>query len=135
MLGGMPAQDVATIETATAFVRVKMLRRIADVDEADRLQSRIEEATRGAGLTAVLFDYRGVVGHDESVRSAMWEWAGACGLQALALLVDSELSRVRMNMTALSKRVPIRAFLTENDALSWLTDPAGRRPTREIKPL
>lgn len=130
----MPAQDVAYIETATAYVRVKMLRRIADVEEADRLQSDIERATRSAGLTAVMFDYRGVVGHDESVRSAMWEWAAVCGLQALALLVDSELSRVRMNMTALSKRVPIRAFLTEDDAMAWLTDPAGRRPTREIKP-
>jgi hypothetical protein len=129
------AQDVALIEVSKGFVRVKMLRRIADVAEAETLQRQIASTAGTADVSSVLFDYRGVVGHDESVRNSMWEWASACGMNAMALLVDSELSRVRMNMTAVSKRVPIRAFLSEHEALAWLADPASRRPTREVKPI
>ncbi|MFO0635055.1 MAG: hypothetical protein U0168_19600 [Nannocystaceae bacterium] len=129
------AQDVALIEVSKGFVRVKMLRRIADVAEAETLQRQIASTAGTADVSSVLFDYRGVVGHDESVRNSMWSGPAPAVTVPTALLVDSELSYVRMNMTAVSKRVLIRAFLSEHEALAWLADPASRRPTREVKPI
>jgi hypothetical protein len=63
----------------------------------------------------------------------MWTWTASAGLEAVAVVVDGELTRVRLNMTALSKRVPLRAFVEEPEAVAWLVDPEQRRPTREVR--
>ena len=62
----------------------------------------------------------------------MWDWAGQAPFVAMALLVANDLTRVRMNMTAVAQKVRMRAFLREADALGWLDGAERRRPTTEI---
>jgi len=116
----------------TDHLRVVLRRMIADVAEAQRLQTDVVTRATKAGVTKVLFDYRMVGSHHQAVRTNMWEWAAQASFVAMALLVDNDLTRVRMNMTAVAQRVRMRAFLRESDAIGWLEGAERRRPTIEI---
>lgn len=110
------------------IVRARFVRVVADLADADAVAAALD-AARGPGRK-LLLDYRGVSGHAEEVRDAMWQWAKDGDL-ILAMVVDAELARVRINMLALSHRLRVRAFLDERDAMVWLAGPSTRTPTRE----
>jgi hypothetical protein len=118
------------IEQGEQIVRVGLHCRLSDAGAAERLLREVDDALARTGFDRVLFDYRGVDGHAEEVREAMWTWAIDRGLRAVALLVDGEMTRVRTNMTAVSRKMRLRAFMDEDEAREWLRDP--NRRTREV---
>lgn len=130
-------QDAATTSTSiradAQYVRVDFSQPLTSVGDAETLHAELERSFAAHGMRRVLFDYSKAGGGDESVRDAMWAWIGSAGIEAVAVIVEGELARVRLNMTALSKRLPLRAFVREVDAIAWLTDPEQRRPTREVR--
>jgi hypothetical protein len=133
-------QDAATnVTNATSiradaqYVRVDFREPLTSADDAATLHLALEQAFAAHGMRRVLFDASRAGGGDEVVRDTMWTWIESTGLEAIAVIVDAELARVRLNMTALSKRLPLRAFIREVDAIAWLTDPEQRRPTREVR--
>ena len=132
--GGVPVEPSALAEVSVEGdrLRVTLHRVIADVAEAERLQEDIERRTTASAVAKVLFDYRKVGSHNEAVRTSMWDWASRATFVAMALLVANDLTRVRMNMTAVAQKVRMRAFLHEPDALGWLEGAERRRPTTEI---
>lgn len=94
---------------------------LGSVDEARRVQQLLERALHNAGHGLVLFDNR-LTGEPESeARESMWAWSRDCTVvERVALLLESDLSLVRANMTALSKRSPVRSFSDEDEARTWL---------------
>ncbi len=82
--------------------------------EADRLLQQ-------HGVRGVLFDTRGVLPPTEDARRLWWAWAEA-GVHhdAVALLVESELTRISGNMTAMSRGAKVRSFHVWADAEAWL---------------
>jgi hypothetical protein len=124
--------SLAEVSVEGDRLRVELHRVIGDLAEAERLQQEIEHLATDGGVAKVLFDYRKVGSHDEEVRTSMWDWAARATFVAMALLVANDLTRVRMNMTAVAQRVRMRAFLHEADALGWLEGAERRRPTIEI---
>jgi hypothetical protein len=134
-MGDVPVDTSALAELSAEGdrLRVKLHRVIADVAEAERLQAQIVARAAQAGVTKILFDYTKVGTHSEPVRTSMWEWASRASFVAMALMVGNDLTRVRMNMTAVAQKVRMRAFLREPDALAWLDGAERRRPTTEVK--
>lgn len=120
--------EAASIEAEERFVRVVFARPVDSVAAALALQERIDAAA--TATRRVLLDYRSVGAHADEVRESMWDWAARADLDGIAVVVDGELTRVRLNMTALSRRVPMRAFLGADEAAAWLVDPNPRRTTR-----
>jgi len=118
------------VEDAERFVRVVMHARLKTAADVERLLANVEGALGRTTYERVLFDYRGIESHPEEVREAMWTWATKHPKLAIALVVDSEMTRVGTNMTALSRRVRLRAFMDEDEARKWLREPPRR--TREI---
>lgn len=121
-----------------AYLGVVLSRAMATLDEARALHQEIARRLAAATLTRVLLDYRAVGIHSDEVRECMWTWAEQAPLdphapiEAIAAVVSGELTRVRLNMTALARRVPMRAFASEVDAVHWLVTPNTRRTTRII---
>lgn len=126
----MAGTDDWGIDDGDQFVRVALRCRLDEAGHVERLLRAVDEALVRTSFERVLFDHRGIEGHDEAMRDAMWTWAAERMLSAVAVVVDGEMTRVRTNMTALSRKVRLRAFLDENDAVQWMQNP-GRR-TREI---
>jgi hypothetical protein len=124
--------SLAELSVAGDYLRVALRRTIADLQESKRLQTEVIERAAAAGVVKVLFDYSRIGSHAEDVRSDMWQWAGRAKFIAMALVVDNDLTRIRMNMTAVAQRVRMRAFLRDSDALGWLDGAEKRRPTTEI---
>ncbi len=126
-------QDAASIIARALYVRVDFVKPVDRVDQAEAIHADVDRSMASHEVCRVLFDYRGLGSELDTIRDAMWPWAERTQLEAVGVIVDGELARVRLNMTALSKRVPLRAFDREADAVTWLTDPEQRRPTRELK--
>jgi hypothetical protein len=113
--------EVCTISRGPGFLRVGLLRPLRSRSEAERLQGSIERALVEHGVHKLVFDMRGVQEHIEDVRDAMWAWAARGEkVQAVALLIESELSRIRANMTALGRSARVRAFGAPLQAEMWL---------------
>lgn len=126
-------QDAASITARPLYVRVDFVSPVDRVEQADAIHADVDRSMASNDVFRVMFDYRGLGTELDTIRDAMWRWAEHTQLEAIGVVVDGELARVRLNMTALSKRVPLRAFVREADAVTWLTDPEQRRPTRELK--
>ncbi|MBC8073789.1 MAG: hypothetical protein IAG13_36055 [Deltaproteobacteria bacterium] len=132
---GFDIGSLAELSVVGDYLRVALHRTMADLAESKRLQTEVIERAAAAGVVKVLFDYSRVGSHADDVRSDMWQWAGRTKFVAMALVVDSDLTRIRMNMTAVAQRVRMRAFLSDRDALGWLDGAEKRRPTTEIPKL
>lgn len=130
--------DAVSFAMTDAYLGVALARPMSTIDEAHALHREIARRLAAATLTRVLLDYRAVGDHTDEVRECMWAWAAQAPLdprapiEAIAAIVTGELTRVRLNMTALARRVPMRAFANEVDAVQWLVKPNTRRTTRII---
>lgn len=124
------SRDDYRIDDGDHFVRVALHCRLDEAADVDRMLRAVDAALARSSLECVMFDVRGIEGHGDVVREGMWTWAAERGLRAVAVVVDGEMTRVRTNMTALSRKVRLRAFLDEHEAALWIRQP-GRR-TREI---
>jgi hypothetical protein len=105
-------------------------RPIEDLADARRAQQQLDDALEGTGARRAVFDRRGQGDHDPEVREAMWSWLSQGGrLDAVALVLDSELARVRANMTAISRHVKLKAFIDPEEAEQWVRTTVPGRST------
>lgn len=81
----------------------------------------VDEVLRRSGLRAVLFDTRESADPSEEAREAYWVWARArAHHDRVALVVRSDLKKVRGNMTARALSAPLRSFDDVDQAEAWL---------------
>jgi hypothetical protein len=121
------------IRASRDIIRVDFSAEPRVASDAASVRHALERAVDGSDERHMLLDYRALGPGADEIREAVQEWARTAHIEAIAAVVDGELARVRLNMTALSLRLPMRGFLTEKEALAWLLDPEQRRPTREVK--
>jgi len=108
-----------SLEYRNGILTVSYVGALESVDEAQRMQTAIEAACNEHGTRYLLFDNRTTTAPTEDVRDSMFKWAiGWCGRGALVL--DSELAAVRMNMNALAAGGRLRAFPSVAEAELWL---------------
>lgn len=119
------------VETREGYVLARQSGKLQTVDEARQVQQAVERALEKAGHGLLLFDNRltGEPGND--ARESMWAWCRDCSfVKRVAILLESDLSLVRANMTAVGKRSPVRSFDTEEAALAWLLASQSRARSR-----
>jgi hypothetical protein len=110
-----------SIEVRGDHVWVHQEGALATVADARAMQAEIAAASAKTGADIVVFDNRATTEHAEDVREAMFEFVSKHSpFRKVALLLESELLAVRVNMTALSRHAMVRAFGTAEDALAWL---------------
>lgn len=113
------AGDVLIVEQAGAAADLEQ----AAAFEAE-VESRLATLAGAASQGKVLFDNRKTEPPPEAVRKKLHAWLTTAGrFGAAALLLESEMLALSINMEAMSQRLPIKAFASEAVALEWL---AGR---------
>ena len=116
-------EAIVEVEDHDAFLFLRergRLRDIGDVEKYTRELARIKALT---GRRRAVVDAREE--RDEStseIREAMWKWLcdPTQGFEMVAFVLSSEMAVARVNMTALSRGVDVRAFDTLFAAQRWL---------------
>lgn len=111
------------VEGRAGFVYLVESGTLKSVREVEAYADAMEDLIARTGLFRAIIDARGEVGDPPpEVRAAMWEWLAAHnrGFQMVAFILPSEMAVARVNMTALSKRAPVRAFESLQQAQRWL---------------
>lgn len=112
------------------------------LSELRRYTARLDAMAERLERTKALIDARGEVGDPSpEIRKAMWEWLTAHErtFERVAFVLATEMAVARVNMTALSRRAPLRAFDAIHAGQRWLLrDPrlstAGTEPRLESSP-
>ena len=108
------------IEQHEEYVYIHQAGRLTDAG-ARRLLQELEARLLASNVRKAVFDNRNTEAPDEPVRQRMWDWIENAGLlDKVALILESSLTVVRTNMTALSRRVQLRAFDSVTEAATWL---------------
>ncbi len=101
-------------------VETGQLKRVSDVRSyTGRLDAIARRLERGRAL----IDARGEIGEPpEDVREAMWSWLSGPerALEVIAFVLPTEMAVARVNMIALARRAPLRAFDSVQGAQRWL---------------
>lgn len=134
----LPAAQVE-IEPRDGYLFVVESGQLRNMAELRRYTDAMDDAVRRTGLTTAVIDARGEIGDPpQSVRDAMWAWLmdPGRGFSVIAFVLPSEMAVARVNMTALSQQVSVRAFDSVFAAQRWLrrgprfsTQAATRRPS------
>lgn len=81
----------------------------------------IDAALLATGFRVVLFETRECRPPTAAVREVYWSWTKAgAHHDRVAILAQSEMTRVSGNMTALALEAPLRSFGDEAEAVKWL---------------
>ncbi len=118
------------IEERVRYLFVVETGQLRNMAELERYTREIDALIARSGVDKAVIDARGEVGDPPAdVRAAMWEWlvSPQRGFTTVAFVLPSEMAVARVNMTALSRRAPIRAFDSVQQAQRWLM--RGTRPT------
>jgi hypothetical protein len=111
------------VESREGYVVARLTGSMRSVGDAHQVQQKIERALRSSGHALLLMDNRLTGVPAVEARESMWAWCHDSPLiERAALLLESELSLVRANMTAVGKRTPLRSFGREDEAVAWLID-------------
>lgn len=111
------------IEPRQGYLHVIHPGGIATEEEVYVYSLAIEREAARHQVRRVLIDAR-ADGTDErlEVRTALWRWLGMTrALDGIAFVVRDTLAATRINMTALSQRLSIRAYDDPTSAVRWLT--------------
>lgn len=109
---------------------------LRDLGELAIYTKGLERIIAETGTSKAVIDARAEVGDPpEVVRSAMWKWltGGGRGFSMVAFVLPTEMAMARVNMTALSRGVNVRAFDSVFSAQRWLVR-GGRRTTAATLP-
>jgi hypothetical protein len=91
-------------------------------------QCEIERIRVEGDIHRALFDNRQTTAPVDEIRDAMLAWVCEAGrFDALAVVLQSEMLVVRLNMDALAQRVRMRAFDSIAAAQKWLIE---QKPAR-----
>lgn len=109
---------------------------LRDLSELAIYTTALERIIAETGVSKAVIDARAEVGDPpEAVRTAMWAWltGGGRGFSMVAFVLPTEMAMARVNMTALSRGVNVRAFDSVFSAQRWLVR-GGRRSTAATLP-
>jgi hypothetical protein len=114
-------QHHCEVEAREGYLFVRQSGVLDSVAEAQRVQQKVERALRQHDMRLVMFDNRRTGEPAAQARESMWDWCRECPfVERVALLLESDLTLVRANMTALGKRTQLRSFSDEKLAAEWL---------------
>ncbi|MBK6513648.1 MAG: STAS/SEC14 domain-containing protein [Polyangiaceae bacterium] len=121
----------ASVEVSAhgSYVHVTAAGVLASPTEVRAFYQLVEEHLSRAGVRRLLIDARTAEGEPtEEVREASWRGLSRLQLERVAYVVSElqQLKATRLNMTAISTSVPIRAFGSILEAHRWLSS-AERR--------
>lgn len=89
-------------------------------------QAEIDRVRTESGAKRALFDNRQTAAPTDEIRDAMLAWVCEPGrFDAVAVVLQSEMLAVRLNMDAIAQRVRMRAFESVAAAQKWLIE--GKR--------
>jgi hypothetical protein len=108
------------VRLADGYVLV-LNKRVASVERAAAVCEAIDHALVSGGVTRVLFDTRETEAPSDDVRELMWAWcAKGTNHDRLAIVAQSEATRVSGRMTAISRGVNLCTFSDVEAAAAWL---------------
>jgi hypothetical protein len=114
----------ATLTARADYLLVVEHGTLASSDEVLRYVTELETASARYKLRRLLVDARSETDATESrgdARSAMWRWIRAQrSFEMIGFVLRDDMTIARVNMTALSERLPVRAFLAVADGHRWL---------------
>ena len=88
-----------------------------------RFQDELSRAREETSARRALFDNRETTMPPDEIRDAMLAWVCEAGrFDAIAVVLQSEMLAVRLNMDAIAQRVRMRAFDSVPAARKWLVD-------------
>lgn len=97
---------------------------LATSGEATRYTSELEQAAERFLMKRLLVDARSETTEVDAkgdARSAMWRWIRTQRVfEMIGFILVDEMTIARVNMTALSERLPVRAFASVSDGHRWL---------------
>lgn len=114
----------ATLTPRADYLLVVEHGTLASGEEVFRYVSELEQASQRFQLRRLLVDARSEIDdgarHEES-RAAMWRWIRAQrAFDMIGYVLRDEMTIARVNMTALSERLTVRAFGQVADGHRWL---------------
>jgi hypothetical protein len=124
----------ATLDQRGEYLLVVERGTIVSPHEVYRYVTELELASQRMKLRRMLVDARGESG-DESTetRAAMWRWIRTQRFfDQVAYVLRDEMTIARVNMTALSEKIGVRAFPSVSEAHRWLVRSAGRQSSTTI---
>lgn len=116
----------ASVEVSAhgSYVHVTAAGVLTSLGEVRAFYQLVEEQLARAGVRRLLIDARSAEGEpSDEVREASWRGLSRLQLERVAYVVSAlqQLKAARLNMTAISTAVPIRAFATILEAHRWLS--------------
>ncbi len=102
-------------------------------EEVLRYVTEVETAGQRFQLRRLLVDARSETDDDDArgeARAAMWRWIRTQrAFDGIGYVLRDEMMIARVNMTALSERLPVRAFSAVAEGHRWLARPRGTSTT------
>src|SRR5689334_3913299 len=121
------ANSIIDIEEREGYLHVVANGQLKSVDEVHEWSALMEKVMAERQLRRALLDARGQVGEPApEVRAAVWEWFRSDrSFRVVAYVVpeDAEMKAARINMTALSLGMNLRAFVSVVEAHRFLATP------------
>lgn len=119
-------EGYALFRRGPRFLRVEECGDPLDADEMTRYFAAIERVLAVTNLTCLLIvaqktGANPLSPHWKSLREARWKALASSRAKRIAVLVEDDLGISRVQMTAVAKKAPVRAFLDEVTAIAWLT--------------
>ena len=116
----------ALFRRGVRFLRVEEFGNPLDADEMTRYFAAIERSLVAAHLSGLLIvaqrtGANPLSPHWVAIREARWKALASSRAKRIAVLVEDDLGISRVQMTAVAKKAPVRAFLDEASAIAWLT--------------
>ncbi|MBX3274378.1 MAG: hypothetical protein KF729_29205 [Sandaracinaceae bacterium] len=111
------------VEARPGYLFVVETGQLTRLSEVKRYTARLDAIARRLERTKALIDARGEVGDPPAdVREAMWSWLTSSerAFDSIAFVLATEMAVARVNMIALSRRAPLRAFDAVQAAQRWL---------------
>lgn len=125
------------MEARQGYLHVVHPGSLATEEEVYVYSLAIEREAAKRGVRRVLIDARAEAGEERhDVRTALWRWLGVTrALDSIAIVARDTLAATRINMTALSQRLSIRAYDEPTTAVRWLTRTASGKSTGSFRAL
>jgi hypothetical protein len=130
----LPSASVE-IEERAGYLFVVEKGQLRDLADLRQYVQHMDAVIASTGIDRAIIDARGEVGSPpEEVRGAMWDWlcASTRGFSLVAFVLPSEMAVARVNMTALARRAPVRAFDSVQSAQRWLVRGGSRASSASV---
>lgn len=126
-----------TMEGRQGYLLVVHPGALATEEEVYVYSLAIEREAARHKVRRLLIDSRAEPSEERhEVRTALWRWLSMTrALDGIAIVARDTLAATRINMTALSQRLSIRAYDEPTTAVRWLTRGSGGKSTGSFKAM